>query len=271
MKRVVHNMHQSVSLAQGHKDRVDLLQFTDTHICPGPDQFFDGVDTEKTLVQVIAHARKFHWPPDAVLVTGDLVHEPAPSAYERLNAILKTMARPVFCVPGNHDDPVLIHGVLGAENISTARAIIFNHWICVMLDTFLPESHAGCLSITELGFLDQALTEHGDKHALICLHHPPVSVGSPWMDRMGLQNPAGLFSIVDRHPQVRGILWGHIHQEFNSARNTVQLMATPSTCVQFTPKADGYIKADKPPAYRYLQLHASGEIGTRVININDGE
>lgn len=260
-------MQQFLPLTQYDKDYIFLLQLTDTHIQARPDETFDGVDTAKTLEQVIAHARKVHWPPDAVLVTGDLVHDPAPAAYMRLSAILKTLARPVFCIPGNHDDPELMHGIMGPENISMAKAILFNHWIIAMLDTFLPGTHAGCLSVTELGFLDQALTEHRDKHALICLHHPPVSIGSPWMDRMGLQNPADLFSIVDRHSQVRGMLWGHIHQEFNGEHNTVKLMATPSTCVQFTPHSNGYIRDHVAPGYRRLHLYDTGEIHTGITRI----
>lgn len=260
-------MHRLISLTQRHQDRIDLLQFTDMHLCASPDQSFDGVDTEKTLVQVIAHARQCHWPPDAILVTGDLVHDPAPAAYERLAAILKTMTRPVFCIPGNHDEPSLMRQIMETDNISTTQSIVFDRWVIIMLDSFLPGTHAGCLSVTELEFLDQALTEHKDKHALICLHHPPVSVGSPWMDRMGLQNPTDLFSIVDRHPQVRAILWGHIHQEFHAARNTVQLMAAPSTCVQFTPRSDGYVRDHSPPGYRYLQLLDTGEIRTGIARI----
>ena len=244
-----------------------MLQLTDTHIFSSPDQSFDGVDTEKTLIQVIAHARQHHWPPDTVLVTGDLVHDPAPAAYARLSAILKTLARPVFCIPGNHDDPELMHGILEAENISMAKVLIFNQWIIIMLDTFLPGTHTGCLSEIEQALLDQALTKHSDKYALICLHHPPVSVGSPWMDRMGLRNPADLFSIVDRHPQVRAILCGHIHQEFNSARHAVKIMAAPSTCVQFTPRSGGYVRDNSPPGYRYLQLFGAGEIRTGIARI----
>jgi len=260
-------MRRLISLTQRHQDRVDLLQFTDTHIFSSTEQSFDGVDTETTLAQVITHARQHHWPPDAILVTGDLAHDPAPAAYERLAAILKTLGRPVFCIPGNHDEPPLMRKIMETDNISTTQSIIFDRWVIIMLDSFLPGTHAGCLSVTELGFLDQTLTHYKDKHALIFLHHPPVAIGSPWMDRMGLQNPADLFSIVDSHPQVRGILWGHIHQVFNGAHNAVQLMATPSTCVQFTPRSDGYVRDHSPPGYRHLQLLDTGEIRTGIARI----
>jgi len=262
-------MQRFVSIPQQHEDGVELLQFTDTHIYAEPGQCFDGVDTAATLVGALAHAGTFRRSPDAILVTGDLVHDPLPAAYERLATILKSVASPVFCIPGNHDEPSLMHKILATENISTHKSILFDRWIIVLLDTFLPGTHAGKLGVNELAFLDQTLTEYKDKYALICLHHPPVSIGSPWMDRMGLQNPADLFALVDRHPQVRGILWGHIHQEFKSERKAVKLFATPSTCVQFAPQAGNYIKDDKPPAYRHLQLMNSGAIVSEVIYINE--
>lgn len=260
-------MELSISIKQKHKSYVELIQFTDTHIFADQNQTFDGIDTAKSLKQVMDHARASDWPPDAILMTGDLVHYPSPLAYERLAGILKTIQQPIFCIPGNHDDPHVMLQVFSKENINTVKLIIFSDWIIFMLDTFLPGTHAGHLSKDELSFLDQQLATYKTRHALICLHHPPVSIGSPWMDKMGLQNPADLFSIIDKHAQVRAMLWGHIHQEFFSMYKNVQLMATPSTCVQFTPKTNEYIKDNQTAGYRCLKLRASGKINTEIIRI----
>ncbi len=258
-------MMSEILLSQKHKDYIELVQLTDTHIFSGPGATFDGVDTAKSLEQVIAHARQTTWPPDAILVTGDLVHDPELRAYERLVAMLKTLQRPVFCIPGNHDDSALMQQVLNQDNIRTPKSIHLEKWIILMLDSFFPNTHAGCLDDDELKYLDEQLKTHKNKFALVCLHHPPVSINSPWLDRMGLQNPEDLFAVIDRYPQVRAVLWGHIHQEFNSLRKDVKLMATPSTCVQFTPESDCYNKDDQAAGYRYLKLFHSGEIQTNVV------
>ena len=258
-------MQSTVSLKQRHGEYVQLVQFTDMHIFPDPAATFDGVDTTQSLQAVISHARQYNWPPDAILATGDLVHDPVPAAYERLRDMLNKTAQPVFCIPGNHDEPALLHQVLQQDNISTCKAILFSDWLVLMLDTFLPGTHAGMLQQEELEFFDRQLEAHRQKHVLVCLHHPPVSIGSPWMDKMGLRNPDAFFSIVDKYNHVRVILWGHIHQEFNSRHNEVKLLATPSTCVQFTPKSDGYIKDSQSPGYRILKLLRNGETETEVI------
>jgi 3',5'-cyclic-AMP phosphodiesterase len=259
----------SIVLSKLNPDYIELIQLTDTHIFSDPDATFDGVDTAKTLQQVIAHIHKKGRLADAILATGDLVHDPEPSAYQRLVNILKTIQCPVFCIPGNHDDPVLMQQILNQDNICTPKSIHFENWVVLMLDSFLPNTHAGCLKDAELKYLDEQLNTHKNKFVLICLHHPPVSVNSPWMDRMGLQNPGELFAVIDRYPQVRAMLWGHIHQEFNSIRKDVKLMATPSTCVQFVPEADCYNKDNLSAGYRHLKLYPSGKIRTSIMRIGD--
>ena len=102
-------MQSVISLEQRNAEYVRLIQFTDTHIFSDPAATFDGIDTMQSLQSVIDHARKFNWPPDAILVTGDLVHDPVEPAYQRLREMLNKTAHPVFCIPGNHDAPLLMH------------------------------------------------------------------------------------------------------------------------------------------------------------------
>ena len=255
-------MRTPVTPTQRHPEAVHLIQLTDTHIYAEAGQCFNGVDTELGLARVLAAVRAEQ--PDAVLVTGDLVHEPVPAAYARLAAMLHTANCPVFCLPGNHDEPALVRAHLHGENLSTAPAVLFNHWVVILLDTCLPGNHGGFLADQELEFLDRTLKQHADRYALVCLHHPPLPVGSPWMDSMGLRTPEALFAVTDRHPGMRGMIWGHIHQEFAAERQGVKLLAAPSTCVQFAPRTVSYTRDNKPPAWRTLRLHARGALETAV-------
>lgn len=254
-------------LLQQHQDYIYLIQLTDTHILSEEGATFDSVDTTTTLQQVISHAQSMFWPPDAVLLTGDLVHDPEPMAYERLCGILDALQVKIFCIPGNHDDPVLMKEIMQRNNISMAKKLEFREWNILMLDTYLANTHSGYLKDSELEFLDSQLYQQENKHVLVCLHHPPVSTGSPWMDKMSLKNSRDLFAILDRYSSVKGLLWGHIHQEFDNNRNHVRLMASPSTCVQFTPGSDSYVKDNKLPGYRQLKLYDSGKIETEVIRV----
>jgi Icc protein len=81
---------------------------------------------------------------------------------------------------------------------------------------------------------------------------------------MAVDNADEFFAIIDRHPQVRGILWGHVHQQFDRMRGNVKLMATPSTCVQFLPKSTTFAVDEAAPGYRWLSLFEDGSIETGV-------
>ena len=259
--------NNSHTIQQQNPDRVTLIQLTDTHIFSNSDETFDGVNTEQTLKQVIASAQTDNWPPDAVLVTGDLVHDPIPVSYQRLGSILECLDCPTFCIPGNHDEPDIMKQHLPVNQIMIKQVIHFKHWVVILLDSWLPGTHAGELKQKELELVKYLLDEHPDKYVLIALHHPPISIGSPWMDKMGLQNPGALFSIIDRNEMVKGIIWGHIHQEFNSERAGVRLMAAPSTCIQFMPTATNYTRDNQAPGYRKLELFSDGQLESRVTRI----
>jgi len=245
-------------------ERVHLVQLTDPHILGDAEARFDGVDTDATLGVVVTAVNALECPPDAVLMTGDLVHEPDPGAYDRLAQQLRRLRAPVFCLAGNHDDPAMIHARLNRDGISTRRLIAIGGWLLILLDTWQPGTHAGRLPPAELQFLGDSLAGAGQARVLIALHHPPVNIGSPWMDAMGLENPQDLFAVLDACPAVRGIIWGHIHQEFHLRRRGKELYGTPSTCVQFRPGTDHYARDELPPGFRDLVLHTDGVIESRV-------
>ena len=87
-----------------------LLQITDTHLFASTDTKQRGINTQESLDAVLANASADAcWPPDAIIVTGDIVLD------ERVRA-------PVTCVPGKRWSPVgpacLLPGSLEPEDSS---------------------------------------------------------------------------------------------------------------------------------------------------------
>ena len=72
-----------------------------------------------------------------------------------------------------------------------------------------------------------------------------------------------------RTTQVRGVLWGHVHQELDLTRKGIRYMATPATCSQFLPGSDDFALDTRPPGYRTLQLSSDGSIHTEVVWLRD--
>jgi len=245
-----------------------VLQLSDPHLYADPEGCLLGLKTLETLNQVLEKAQKELPPMDLALVTGDLVHDASPEGYSLLQERLATLGIPTYCIPGNHDDPALLSSCLDGNPVSTANQVQQNNWLIILLNSKKPGEEKGLLDSGELNKLESILGDHPDKHALICLHHNPVPVGSGWLDTMQLENADDFFSIIDRHPQVRGIIWGHVHQAFESERNGVRLIATPSTCFQFTPQTTEFGLDEKPPGCRWLALLPNGEIKTDVLYLD---
>lgn len=219
--------------------------------------------TEKTLARCVAHARRRHPRPDAVVLTGDLVHDDA-GGYAALHARFRDSGAPVHCLPGNHDDPAVVKRELGAAPFVHEFATRYGAWLVVMMDSTVAGQHHGHFDAAELARLDAALGTEAGVHALICLHHHPVPHGSAWLDELMLDNAAEFFAVLARHAGVRGLAWGHTHQPFEGMHGKIRLMGTPSTCMQFAQNADEFEVDSRPPAYRWLELCDDGGIETGI-------
>jgi 3',5'-cyclic-AMP phosphodiesterase len=241
-----------------------LVQFTDPHLYGSETASLRGVATLPALLQTLAQAQARDWPVDAVLVTGDLVQDD-PTGYANFRRVFSNLGKPIYCVPGNHDEPVAMKRELDRAPFVLSGHVDIGPWRIVLLDSCIPGSAGGRLSERTLEELDAALKSAPNKHALVCMHHHPVSMSSRWLDEVGLANPNDLFKVIDRHRNVRAVLWGHVHQSFEGTRKGVRLLATPSTCQQFLPRSDDFAVDHSPPAYRTLELRPDGTIATEVV------
>jgi len=243
---------------------VRLVHFTDPHLYGSESESLRGIATLPALNAAIAQARARDWPPDAVLVTGDLVQDD-PGGYTHFRRVFGALGLPVLCLPGNHDEPQAMRRELSREPFVLGGCVDFPRWRIVLLDSCLPGSAAGALSAAALAGLHEALATAGSRHCLVCLHHHPVPMGSRWLDRVGLGNAAEFLHAIDTHSNVRAIVWGHVHQNYDALRKGVRLLATPSTCAQFLPNADDFALDPRPPGYRTLELRADGSLLTEVV------
>jgi Icc protein len=73
-----------------------------------------------------------------------------------------------------------------------------------------------------------------------------------------------LFAVLDRHPQVKLVLFGHIHQDYNQTRHGVQYLGTPSTCIQFEPGSAEFALDEEKPGFRILHLYDNADWWTTV-------
>ena len=164
-----------------------LLQITDTHLHAALDGRMHGVSTQKTFDAVLNRAREdSRWPPDAIVVTGDIVQDESRVAYQRFRETLESFGLPVFCIPGNHDDPVLMTELLTTPPFQLCGDVKLGVWRVILLNTFQKGEAGGALGHDRLAVLEESLSKCVEEHVLICLHHQPLPMGSTWLDGVGL-------------------------------------------------------------------------------------
>jgi len=242
---------------------VRLLHISDPHLFANPQASLRGVQTLASMQRVLAYANSHRLNADALLCTGDIVND-EPEGYAHFARALAGYGKPVYLVPGNHDDPARMRSALSKPPFQVGGYADLGAWRIVLVDSCVPGRAGGRISDAELRALDAALTG-SDRYAMVCVHHHPVSMSSRWLDRIGIENADELFQVLDSHPQLRAITWGHVHQCFDARRHGVRLLATPSTCAQFLPLSNDFEVDSRPPAYRRISLHADGTLATEVV------
>ena len=244
-----------------------LVQFTDTHLMRDPAGSIRGARTLPRLQACLAHARQHYFPVDAILLTGDVVHD-EPEAYGAIDLLFGDLGAPVLVIPGNHDIPDEMRRQLGHAPFQVGgQWRTHNGWQLLLLESWFAESAdgEGRLGAAQLQEVERALADHADPHALVVLHHPPVPMDSPSLDELGLLDGPQLSAAVERHPRVRGVCWGHAHQALDLFRaGDVRFMCTPATCMQFKPRND-FATDERPPGYRVIDLLANGSIASEVV------
>jgi Icc protein len=245
------------------RDELLLVQITDSHLFGDPAGRLRGVASLPALRAVLQLAHADIQAADAVLATGDLVQDDA-GGYAHFHDCFAPLGKPVLTIAGNHDLKPALTAALSRAPFQIDGHRDIGRWRIVMLDSSVPGRAAGALSAAELARLDAALASADGRHALLCLHHHPISLDSRWLDGVALENAAEFFAVVERHENVRGIVFGHVHQAHDSHRGNVRILGTPSTCAQFLPGADRFQVDPRPPAYRTLLLRENGSISTRL-------
>jgi len=247
---------------------VNVVHLTDAHLFASPEGSMLGLNTRDSLRHVVQQALREQHDTHLLVCTGDLSQDASVASYAAFEQLTAGFAAPARWLPGNHDEAQVMAQV-APELVQPVTDI--GVWRIVMLDTAVPGAAHGWLQDAQLSVLEAALRTAGERHCLVCLHHQPVDIGCAWIAPIGLRNADALFAVLDRHPQVRALLWGHVHQEWDQWRGDLRLLATPSTCIQFAPGSEDFEVSQQHPGYRWIRLHADGTVDTGVQRALDFE
>ena len=224
-----------------------------------------GTVTADSLQTVLDHYYAGEWRAHRALVTGDLIQDDTAEAYERFRELLLPLNLRVHCVPGNHDIPDLMRPVCARPPFSYCAREEIGDWLLVGIDSFVEGTPGGSVSPEELDRVSEVVGASSAKHVMLFVHHPPVPMGSEWLDTVGLDNGDEVLERLRALERVRVLAFGHVHQDYDNMHDGIRILATPSTCRQFRPGSAKFAVDDKPPAYRRIELRADGKVGAELI------
>lgn len=262
----------SETLLNNEDSPIRLLQITDTHLFAPEDGALLGVPTLKSFRAVVDQVQQRTPDFDAILATGDISQDHTVQSYQHFVDGIEPLEKPCYWLPGNHDYKPSMSNVLSSSQIQACEHVLIGqYWQIIILDSQVVGVPHGFLSSKQLILLDNALTQHPDRHSLVLLHHHPLPAGSAWLDQHQLKDNQNFWDVLNQHSNVNGIVCGHIHQELDRKVNGVRLLATPSTCVQFLPDSDDFALDSQAPGWRTFELFPNGVIETQVHRLNNND
>ncbi len=254
-----------------------IAQITDPHLRAAGTPLFGVIDTYGALERAIDHVNASDPAPDAVIVTGDLVHDGEAEDYAALTGLLQRLRAPVFAVPGNHDRRELARKALAFTGVvPDAGPIRFTadagpvRLIC--LDSLVEGHFHGHLGSDQLAWLDDQLDIKPDSPTVVFLHHPPFASGIGFMDKMKLDDGDALAAVIGRHGHVGLIACGHIHRMIVNRLGSVPVVVAPGVAhhVVLGLAADAPSRwILEPPAYLLHNWTAEDGFVTHQVFINE--
>jgi len=247
-----------------------LLQLSDPHL----GATWGEGDPHARLAATIERVRGLPDAPDAILMTGDLADHGAEAEYASLCGLVGSLSDAVYPLPGNHDDREALrrHFALpGEPGTPINYTADLGPLRLVALDSTKPGHDGGELDAARLSWLDRELSAAPDRTTILAMHHPPLRTATPAWDRIGLSDSdlASLATVLDRHPQVRLIVGGHLHRTIVSRLSDLTVLAAPA--VHETAEPDFTTEELKlnggPPAFVIHAITDDGELSSHVHTV----
>jgi hypothetical protein len=196
-----------------------------------------------------------------VVATGDLTNNGTEEEFRLLAELLAPLPMPVYLLPGNHDDARLMSAALGRPSYLAGcnghlSYTIEDHPVRVVaVDTTDPDRHDGVFPADRAAWLEATLEAQPERPTLIAMHHPPFATGMWWIDQMGLEGAPRFREIVERHPQVRRVICGHVHSPVQSMWGATMLSICPSMAYQWIANLGPTDPPTLAPGQQAFQLH----------------
>lgn len=246
-----------------------LVHLSDLHFLEDPAASQHGVHSAEIFERAIPLINAVG--PDLIVAGGDLTSDEKPASYRRARSGFARLHAPVHAIPGNHDDRSVYRSVFHPDGPPSPdplyRAVDHGPWRLALLDSHLPGEVSGQMDAAQLAWLDADLAFHPERPIFAFVHHPPLPIGVKWLDRLGLLNGQDLLRVVGRHPQVRAVFFGHVHQPRIWRHRGIVFASVPALAFQFSPteqETTGRHITQDTPGFRVIRSRGGDRFETAI-------
>jgi Icc protein len=183
---------------------------------------------------------------------------------------------PLHVLPGNHDDPALVHERFALEaepDEGDYRYVAeIGELRMVGCDSTVPGSDAGAFGPERLAWLESILDEDVERPTLVAMHHPPIEIGIDALDviRVAQADADALAASLAGRAQVRRLVCGHVHRTALGAFAKTTVFTCPSNHlaaeleIRAGGSPDDLELVPEPPAFAVHALLDGGRLVTHV-------
>jgi len=246
---------------------IRIAQITDCHLPSDPNMDYRGIYPYANLQQLMG--KVIDWNPDLLVATGDLSEDGSSASYTALQKFFLPLQIPVLALPGNHDDAVLLDKVFPGSPIDSVQVSTHGNWQIIRLNSCLPGKPHGELAAATLSGLKVILEQDAGRPRLLAVHHQPLEVGSPWIDKYRMFESQAFLELIDQHEDIKAVVWGHVHQVFDLYRNGTAMLGSPSSAINSLPGAPKFTADPAGPAFRWLELGVGGALKTGIVSADN--
>jgi 3',5'-cyclic-AMP phosphodiesterase len=210
-----------------------IAQISDTHIV------VDTPDAERRIRDfelTIADINALDPAPDAIVHTGDIVHNGRRDEYAKAVATLAQARAPVYVLAGNKDDRANLRAAFSARDYLAPDRKFVEYAIdaypvrLIALDTLSLGSNKGDFCRERVGHLIDMIDAETTKPIAVFTHHPPFDVATG-PDGIHFQTPDAMSRLcrtLQHGGRVVAIFSGHVHRAAAGHAGTIRATVMPS-------------------------------------------
>jgi len=240
-----------------------LIQISDCHFARDPKATYRGENADRNLGRLRMGVEAMA--ADGLVLSGDISEDGSIESYERAADQVRDWAPLCAWLPGNHDNKTAMAEALSEPDFLRGPVLDWGGWRLVLLDSAFGDRGDGTVDDDRLKPLDAVRAETSERPALAFIHHQPVPVGAPWIDKYGMAHSDLLWERL-AGTRVKAVGFGHVHQAFIGERDGVVCLSAPSTVANSQAATTVFTPDPTGPKARWYRLYEDGRWQTGLIS-----